>query len=85
LQISLQAASSETFRYTLLYELLIYADYVNLLDENVNTTNKNTKALLDASKLVGLEVKAKKIHVSATELRTKCNTRTGNKFFETVA
>jgi hypothetical protein len=36
---------------------LAYADDVNLLGDNVDTINKNTQTLIDASKEVGLEVK----------------------------
>jgi hypothetical protein len=36
--------------------LLAYADNVNLLGDNIDTINKNTKTLIDASKEVGLEV-----------------------------
>jgi len=39
------------------HQLLVYADTVNMLGENTNTINKNTEALLQAIKDVGLEVK----------------------------
>jgi hypothetical protein len=35
-----------------------YADNVTLLRDNINTTNKSTKRLIDASKEVGLEINA---------------------------
>jgi hypothetical protein len=41
-------------------KLLAYADDVNLLRENINTINKNTETLIDASKEVGLEVNVEK-------------------------
>jgi hypothetical protein len=40
--------------------LLTYADDVNLLGDDVDTINKNTQTLIDASKEVGLEVNVKK-------------------------
>jgi hypothetical protein len=39
-------------------QLLVYADDVNLLVDNIDTTKKNTETLIDASKEVGLEVNA---------------------------
>jgi hypothetical protein len=38
------------------YQLLVYADDLNLLRDNIDTIKKNTRALTDASKEVGLEV-----------------------------
>jgi hypothetical protein len=38
------------------HQLLAYADDVNLLGDNINTINKSTETLIDASKEVGLEI-----------------------------
>jgi len=40
--------------------LVDYASDVNILGRNINITNKNTEALSEASKEVGLEVNNKK-------------------------
>jgi hypothetical protein len=42
------------------HQLLAHADDVNLLGDNINTINKNTKTLIDARKKVGLEVNIEK-------------------------
>jgi retron-type reverse transcriptase len=42
------------------HQLLVYADNVNPLDDNIDTINKNTKTLINDSKEVGLEVNTEK-------------------------
>jgi hypothetical protein len=39
---------------------LVYADDVNIVGQNIDTTQKNTKALLDDGKETGLEVNPEK-------------------------
>jgi hypothetical protein len=43
------------------YQLLVYADYVDLLGDNTDTIKESTETLLDVSKEVGVEVNAEKL------------------------
>ena len=38
------------------YQLLVYADDVNMLGENLQTVRENTEIFIKASKDIGLEV-----------------------------
>jgi hypothetical protein len=42
------------------HQLLAYADDMNLLGNDIDTVNRNTETLIDASKEVGLEVNVEK-------------------------
>jgi hypothetical protein len=42
------------------HQLLAYTDDVNLQGDNIDTKNKNTQTIIDASKEVGLEVNVEK-------------------------
>jgi hypothetical protein len=68
---------------------LACADDVNLVGENIDTIQRNTKALLDASREVGLEANAEKITYM---LKSRCqkadqrqSVKLGNRSFESVA
>jgi hypothetical protein len=71
------------------HQLLVYADYVNLLGDNIGSIKKNIVTLTDASKDVGLEVNREKTkymllsrHQNA---RQNYNTQRANRCFENVA
>jgi hypothetical protein len=42
------------------HQPLVFADDVNILGNNINTTKKNTNILIDDSKEVGIEVNVEK-------------------------
>jgi hypothetical protein len=42
------------------HQLLAYADDVNLLGDNIDTVERKTETLIDASKEVGLEINIEK-------------------------
>jgi hypothetical protein len=50
------------------HQLLAYVDDVNIVGENIDTIQRNTKAQLDASKEVGLEVDPEKAKYSQIRL-----------------
>jgi hypothetical protein len=71
------------------HQLLLYADDVNLVGDNVDTMKKNTETLIDTSKEVGLEVNADKSkymllyhHQNAGQNH---NMKISNRSFENVA
>jgi sorting nexin-29 len=71
------------------HQLLAYADDVNLLGDNIDTINKNTETLIDASKEVGLEVNIEKTKYMLASCDQNAGQnreiRIGNRSFESVS
>jgi hypothetical protein len=67
---------------------LAYADDVNIVRENIDTIQKNTKAILDASKEVGLEVNPEKTKYTLVSRCQRAGQRQsikiGNRCFESL-
>jgi hypothetical protein len=71
-----------------IHQLLVYAD-VKILDKNINARKKNTKAVLEANREVGLEVNTEKTKYKVVSCHQNVgqnhNLLTANKSFESVA
>jgi hypothetical protein len=71
------------------YQLVLYADDVNLVGDNIDTIKKNTETLVDANKEVDLEVNAEKTKYMLLSRHQNAgqnhNTKIPNRSFENAA
>jgi hypothetical protein len=71
------------------HQLLVYADDVYLLTDNIETMKKNTETLIDVSEEVGLEINAEKTRYMLLSYHQNAeqnyNIKTTNRSFENVA
>jgi hypothetical protein len=71
------------------HQLLAYADYVNIVGENIDTMEEKTEALLDVSKETDLGVSPEKIKYMlmsrSQKIGQKHSIKIANKSFEDVA
>jgi hypothetical protein len=57
------------------YQLLVYADDVNVLGDKIDTIKKAAETLFNASKQVGLEVNIEKANVYVAVLSPECRAK----------
>jgi hypothetical protein len=70
------------------YQLLVYADDINLLGDSINTRKEKKETLFEASRDVGLEINAKTEYMIMSHHQNSgqnLNIRTPTKSFENVA
>jgi hypothetical protein len=71
------------------HQLLAYADYVNIVGENIENVKENTETILNASKKVGPEVNPEKTNYMLISRSQKIGQnpyiKTANRSFEDVA
>jgi hypothetical protein len=72
-----------------IYQILVYADDVNLLSNSINTIKENKETLLGASKDIGIEINAEKTKYMIMSRHRNSgqnqNIRTANESFENVS